>query len=85
VQIDKVITANCTPRMIQKAQTIAEEVLRLKLHKDLDEKGACVSRERWQEHRIVPDMVRDSGLAYRDTDNNGLEVILPGVFEVPWW
>ena len=36
-----------------------------------------MSREQWPEHRKVPNVVRDTGLAYRDTDNNGREVYCP--------
>jgi hypothetical protein len=77
VQIDTIVKANCSTRVIPPAQTVAEKVIRQQVQKDLDEKGASVSRERWHEHRNVPDMVRDYGLAYRDTDNNDREVYFP--------
>ena len=45
VQIDTVIKGNCTAQVIPSTQTIAEEVIRQHVQKDLDEKGAGVSRE----------------------------------------
>ena len=64
MQIDTVIKANCTAQVIPSPQTIAEEVIRHQVQKDMDVKESSVSRERWQDHRNVPDKVRDSGLAY---------------------
>jgi hypothetical protein len=44
VQIDTIIKANCTAQVIPSAQTLAEEVIKQQVQKDLDEKGAGVSR-----------------------------------------
>jgi hypothetical protein len=77
VQVDTITKANCTAQVIPSAHIIAEEDLRQQAMKELEEKGTCVCRERWQDHRNVPDMVRDFGLAYRDTDNDGREVYCP--------
>jgi hypothetical protein len=59
VQIDTVVKANCTAQVIPSSQTIAEEVIGQHVQKDMDVKGSGVSRERWHDHRNVPDMVRE--------------------------
>jgi hypothetical protein len=43
----------------------------------LEDRGVGVSRELWTEHRNLPDMVRDSGLAFPGTDDGGREVYCP--------
>ena len=34
-------------------------------------------RELWREHRIQADVVRDSGMAYRDTDDTARDILCP--------
>jgi hypothetical protein len=42
-----------------------------------EEHEAIVSREQWNEHRNEVDMVKDVGLAYRETDETGREIYYP--------
>jgi len=76
-QVDTVIKANFTAQVIPSAHTIAMEVIKRGQESNVDEHGVGVSRERWIDHSTVPDMVRDSGMAYRATDDGGREVYCP--------
>ena len=76
-QVDVVIKAYSAAQVIPSTEAIAVEVLRQQqLHTTL-QRGMCVSRELLQDHRNEEDMVRDAGLAYRDTDENAQEIFCP--------
>ncbi len=63
--VDTIIKANCTAQVIPSTQIVAEEVLRQQHQQQLAEHGTGVSRERWMDHTTVPDMVRETGPAFR--------------------
>ena len=75
--VDFVIKANSTAQVIPSAEAIAEEVLRQQQHHAHEKHGTGVFRELWKEHRIETNVVRDAGLAYRDTDDHGREIYCP--------
>jgi hypothetical protein len=76
-QVDAVIKANSAAQVIPSAEAIAAEVL--KQHKDsaTQQHGTGVFREIWREHRNEAGMVREAGLAYKETDDNGREIYCP--------
>jgi hypothetical protein len=76
-QVDFVIKANSAAQVIPSAKAIADEVLRHHQHQRTQEHGTGVFRELWKELRIEADVVRDAGLAYRDTDAHGREIYCP--------
>ncbi len=57
-QEDTVIKSNCKARFIPSVLTITVEVLRHRQAINVEEHGTSVSRERWMDHTIVPNMVR---------------------------
>ncbi len=73
-QVDIVIKANCTAQVIPSAHAIAMKVLRQQHENNVEEHGTGVSREHWTQNTTVPDMVRDSDLAFRGTNDGGREV-----------
>ena len=73
-QVDLVIKANSAAQVIPFAEAIAAEVLKQQQQHLTQQRGTCVSRELWKEHRNEADMVRDVGLAYREDDANGREI-----------
>jgi hypothetical protein len=71
-QVDSIVKANsATPK------AIAEEVLRMQQQQHLEKHGTGLVRENWREHQNETDMVRDAGLAFRDTDDGAREVYCP--------
>ena len=60
---------------------IAAEVVRTHEEHRLQRHGACFIRGLWREHRIRADVVRDSGMAFRETDDTGQEIHCPGCFQ----
>ena len=76
-QVDTVIKANCIAQVIPSAHAIAMEVLRQQHENNVEEHRTSVSRERWTQQTTVPDMVRESRLAFRGTDDGGLEAYCP--------
>ena len=76
-QVDAVIKANSVAKVIPSAEAIAEEVLKQQQQHVTEEHGTGVCREAWQDHRNEADMVRDAGLAYRETDESGREIYCP--------
>jgi hypothetical protein len=75
--VDAVIKANSAAKVIPSAEAIAEEVLRQQQQHVTHENGTGVFREAWQDHRNPADMVRDAGLAYRETEESGREIYCP--------
>ena len=75
--MDTTIKANRTAHVIPSAHTIAMEVIRHGQEINVEEHGVGVSRERWTDHTTLLDVVRDSSLAYRATDDEGREVYCP--------
>ncbi len=76
-QVDSVSKANSAAQVIPFAEAIADEVLRQQHHKRTQQHSTGVFREMWKEHRIEANIVRDAGLAYRDTDDHGREIYCP--------
>ncbi len=76
-QVDTVIKASSAAQVIPSAKAIAEEVLRQQQHRRSLHHVTRVSRELWKEHRNEADMVREDGLAYRDNDDNGRDILCP--------
>jgi hypothetical protein len=76
-QVDAVIKANSAETVIPSTEAIAEEDLRQQQQHETEEHGTGVSWELWKEHRNEANMVRDVGLAYRETDENGREIYCP--------
>ncbi len=74
-QVDAIIKANSAAQVIPFAEAIAEEVLRQQQQHLTQQRGTCVFRELWKEHRNEANMVRDVGLAYRDNDANERQVV----------
>ena len=72
--VDVIIKVNSTVQIIPSVEEIAEEVLRKQEHNTILQRGTCVLRELWQEHRNETGMVRDASLAYRDTYDNKREI-----------
>ena len=66
-QVDAFIKAISTGCVIPSSQSIVEEALRQQQKRHADESGTGVSRERWMDHTNVLDIVKDSGLAFKDT------------------
>jgi hypothetical protein len=58
-------------------KAIDEEVLRMQKQQHLEKHGTCLVRENWREHHNETNMVRDAGLAFRDTDDGAREVYCP--------
>jgi hypothetical protein len=75
--VDIVIKANCIAQVIPSAHAIAMEILRQQHENNVEEHGTNVSRERWTQHTTLTGMVRDSGLAFRGTDDGGREAYCP--------
>ena len=76
-QIDSTLKANATTQVIPSKEAIAEEVLRQQAQRHTEQHGTGVSRETWIDHDNEPDMVKEAGLAYRDTDEGEREVYCP--------
>ena len=72
--LDTVIKSNVNAGVIASKESVAEEVWRQEKERQVEVHGLGVHREQWMDHVTAPDMVRDSGLAYRDMDNDGREV-----------
>ena len=75
--MDTVIKYNVNEGVIASKESVAEEVWRQEKERHVEVHGLGVHRELWMDHVTAPDMVRDSGLAYRDNDNEGREVYCP--------
>jgi hypothetical protein len=61
---------------------IAAEVVRAQEKHRLQRNGTGYIKELWREHRILTDVVRDSGRAFRETaDDNGREIHCPVYFQ----
>jgi hypothetical protein len=73
-QIDVVIKASSAAKVISSSETIAEEVLRQQPHHVTEDHGTVVSREQLKEHRNEADKIKDEGIAYRETEDNGREI-----------
>ncbi len=58
--VDTIIKANRTAQVIPSAHIVAEEVLRQKHQRQLEEHGTGVSRKLWTSHTTVPDMLRET-------------------------
>ncbi len=59
---------------------IAAEVVRTQEKHRFQRNGTCFIRELWREHRILADVARKSGMAFRDTEDNGREIHCPVCF-----
>jgi len=57
------------------------EVVRTQEEHRLQRHGTCFIRELWREHRIQADVVRESGMTFRETDDTGREMHCPVCFQ----
>ena len=71
-QMDEAIKSNL--------KNIASEVVRIQEKHRLQRNGTCFIKELWREHRILADVVKESGMAFRETDDNGREIHCPVSF-----
>ena len=60
---------------------IASEVVRTQEKHRLQRNGTSFIRELWREHRILADVVKDFGMAFRKTGDNGREINCPVCFQ----
>jgi hypothetical protein len=60
---------------------IASEVVRTQEKHRLKRNGTCFVRELWREHRNLVDVVGDSGMAFREMDDNGRKIHCPVCFQ----
>ncbi len=72
--MDAIIKANSATKVIPSAEGIAEEVLRQQQEHLTVEHETIVSREKLKEHRNEVNMIKDVGLAYKETDETGREI-----------
>jgi hypothetical protein len=61
-----VIKSNSTAQVIPSAEAIATEVLRQQDLQRIEQNGTSLIRENSTAHNVEADMIRDSGMAYRE-------------------
>ena len=76
-QVHVVIEAAAAAQVWPIAAINAKEVWKLKSRHEAQQRGPRLFREIWSSHRNEADMVRDAGLAYRATDEEGSEIYCP--------
>jgi hypothetical protein len=70
--LDRVIKSNSTAQVIPSAEVIAMEVLRQQHLQRIEQNGTSLIRENWTAQTVEADMIKDSGMAYREIGGGGI-------------